>query len=42
MELFSGLADRSGPRDLVDVAQKPQMSHGHNWNPRSVYFPASL
>ena len=29
MELFSGLADRSGARDLVDVTQKPQMSHGH-------------
>ena len=29
MELFSGFADRSGTRDFVDVAQKPQMSHRH-------------
>jgi len=42
MELFSRLADRSGARDLVDVAQKPQMSHGHRSDRPGVYFSASL
>jgi hypothetical protein len=36
------LADRSSTRNLVDVAQKAQMSHGHSRNPASVYLSASL
>jgi hypothetical protein len=42
MQHRGGFADRSGARDLVDVAQKTQMSHGHSRNPANVYFSASL
>ena len=42
MELSRRLADRSGARDLVDVAQKSQMSHGHRCGLPGVYFSASV
>jgi len=42
MELFSGPADRSCSCHFVDVAQKPQVPHGHSRCLPSVYFSATV